>query len=133
MGFEEDLKVGEKCEKCVKKLFESKGFQVDKNNCPTTYKEFDLYIGNVKKDDFYTIEIKADFASMYTNNVAIEQKSLENSKADYFIYIIPKVYMINTLRLRQLRENYKTVMGGDYNEPITLVPIKDFIKECKKL
>jgi hypothetical protein len=76
------------------------------------------------------VEVKTDFESLYTENICIEQKSLDRN-TPYFAYVLPEVYLISLPKLKILSRMGREVTGGDYNYRLSLIPKETFIKESK--
>lgn len=86
--------IGNKGELLVKEFFEKYGYEVDK----VGKADRELYDLTIKKNDVKrTVEIKYDFKSLFTGNLAIEfynSHSVKNSGinisgADFWIYVVP--------------------------------------------
>jgi hypothetical protein len=75
---------------------------------------------------FY-IEVKTDFISAYSGNIALEHDSLWKSGSDWFLYALPTFYAAPLPQLKQLAKDENIVQGGDFYRAITLVPKDKFI------
>lgn len=78
----------------------------------------------------FSLEVKTDFASLYTGNVCIEPQTLEHTKADFFAFLLPHLVIKSTADVRNLyNEYYPTGKdGGDQHKRLALVPKDIFIK-----
>lgn len=131
--FRRDLRLGQEVEQEVAALLEARGYFVEYNNSEDLeiLREWDLRI--TKGDRIETVEVKADFMSSKTGNVAIEIKCIENSKAGLFIYKLDNEFWYTTTAIMQSFKG-REVWGGDNNKTkLRLVKKQEFIKKCKQL
>ena len=130
MSFETDLQTWGKIEDYVIKLLNKKGWEAWKNTT-NDLKMCDIF---AKKDGVtHKIEVKTDMESLFTGNVALEQRAIALSSSHYFFYVIPKVYAVTMEQIGGFIKEYPMTRGGDFMDLITLVPMKDFAKKGKLL
>lgn len=92
--------------------------------------DYDVYAGPQGQETFF--EAKLDWASAFTGNIFVEEKSLRNSKADKFIYGRLLLNVFDRLRLLEMYEArehgvhlFRHVVGGDQaNNRGMLLPYK---------
>jgi len=74
------------------------------------------------------IEVKTDFESVATGNVAIEPQTLGHTRAQYFLYFLPKGFLVPTATLKTLYTQYRDTGkdGGDQNRRLALIPKETF-------
>lgn len=127
--FHANLDEAKRAELAVVQMFKRAGREAWLNN--GNNKACDVYLkgqmGNIP------LEVKTDWESIATGNVAIEPQTLNHTSSEYFIYLLPKPYIITTNELRQLYNLYPKTKGGDQSMPLALVPKTDFYKSAKEL
>jgi hypothetical protein len=101
--FQKDLKAGQAKESELGTLLESKGVKVEYNISTNLdeLRKYDLKYQINNKE--IKIEVKADFSSSSTGNIAVELKCIRLSEANYFAYYIPQddsFYFVPTITLR---------------------------------
>ncbi len=148
MAFKRDLQFGKQGEKEVIQVFRRNGFELVNNTASKKLKDYDL-IGKVGKKNF-TLEIKYDWLSERTGNLAIEYHNsskdepsgIDATKADIWIQIIndkdyKTVWAINVLKLRQYIKANKPLRvvtkAGDGNAELYLYKDFDILKEFTRL
>lgn len=125
MTFAKDLVSGTKGEKLVCDFLTSCGYIVLFNKCKEKRSHYDIYI----EKPLTTFEVKFDFKSSLTGNIAIERynpvskkvSGIDISEADYWVYIvyenkIPILHFckrVNLLSFIDYIDPYKKVTGGD--------------------
>ena len=87
-----------------------------------------------------TYECKRDRLAKETGNVACEHKALLHSEADFVVYMLdgdPNLYQVGRQTLiDRLTENWtgqrkwKVLRGGEYQDWMTLVQVREFISLC---
>ena len=89
-----------------------------------------------------TIEVKTDFMWNKTGFVAIEWKAMRDSKSDYVSYFIGDSFWEQTRHQLILLVWYDQthahkwkhgVSMGDFHNLGTLIPVHDFIEQCRSL
>ena len=125
--FEANLIEASRAELAITELLKRQGYNAWLN--PKKNGDCDVYFIS---DRQYGVEVKTDFASMYTGNVAIEPQTLEHTKADYFAFVIPEVQFIATADVRNFYTDYMQTgkNGGDQNKRLALIP-KDILLNRK--
>ena len=127
--FNANLDEAKKAELAVVQMFKRAGREAWLNGGDN--RACDVYLkgasGNIP------IEVKADWLSLATGNVCIEPQTLEHTKAEFFIYLLPRPYILETPKLRALYSQYKKVEGGDQGKPLALVPKEQFYLHTKEL
>jgi hypothetical protein len=132
-NFKKDIILGEEGEEFIKEFLIKKGFVFisdNKNN------NFDLIMSY--KDREFKYEIKTDVLLSKENdtgNLVVEFESrnkpsgISITKADYFVYFIPKLGEIWNIRVDKLKKlinknNFKKVVGGDVGSNTKMYLIK---------
>jgi len=87
-----------------------------------------------------TYECKRDRLTRKTGNVAVEHKTLLNSQADFIVYMIDGkdgLFQIGRETLiALLKDNWSgerrwpIVRGGEFQDWMTLIPVREFIGFC---
>jgi len=127
-NFEKDLKDGEKYEKLFGQYLEKKGYKIEYSE--GNFKDFDILAQ--KDKDMITYEIKKDFITATTGNLAVEYKcngklsGLAATKAEYYVIIDEKY--INIFRTKEFKEWigmnkkwFKIVKGGDNKKAFNIL------------
>jgi hypothetical protein len=127
--FQHNLEESQRAEHAIVEMLKRAGRQAWLNAGDN--KDCDVYLkgasGNIP------IEVKADWLSLATGNVCIEPQTLEHTKAEFFIYLLPRPYILETSKLRALYSQYQKVEGGDQGKPLALVPREQFYLHTKEL
>lgn len=140
MPFIKDLKDGENAENELVGLLNDWGWSCGKNSATSiTEKRFyDIWIQRPllklqkkTRRPVFCLEVKFDRKVRDTKNVYFEHETVENSRADYFVYKLDsdnQYYMAAIEMVRSIIDNphFKQVKGGDSWGPGTLVPIETF-------
>jgi hypothetical protein len=126
MGFNNDLKFGQKYEKLSLEYFEYKKVDFPKGK----FKPYDFIL-----DDNIKVEVKSDRLGYKTGNIAIEyycgdkESGITSTEANYWMYFIiypDKVdcYKFPISDLRELIKDCRKVRGGDgWRSHMRLLPI----------
>lgn len=124
--FQQNLEEVRRADLAVVELFKKRGNQACLNSARN-------YAGMAKGDVIANglyIENKVDWESLYTQNICIEQKSLDRQN-DWFGYIIPQYYLISRPKLKYLTSTARQTTGGDSNYKLFLIPKVEFISEAQ--
>jgi hypothetical protein len=135
MGFNRDFSLGKKGEKIVQQIFKKNNLEIEFNNDKTKLGDYDAFgkIGTKK----FSIEIKYDWLSQKTNNLAIEyynsskdeKSGIDGTKANLWCHIIldqgnPTAWMASVKKLREfIKKNkpWKVIeKAGDGNSSLYL-------------
>ena len=86
----------------------------------------------------FLIEVKLDRKWKETGNVALESKALLHSSSDYVFYKLKGIKGLRkltlALALKLIRSGkYRAVTGGDFNDLLTLIPLRAFIELTEAL
>jgi hypothetical protein len=118
MAFKRDFSLGKQGEKLVKKIFEKNNIEFELNTDKKKLSDFDASgkIGNKK----FSIEIKYDWLSQKTNNLAIEfynskkeeKSGIDGTKATLWCHIIldqgnPTAWLTSVKALKNFIKNNK--------------------------
>lgn len=109
--FQSDLVAGQAIEKKLGDTLIQKGIKVVYNNSTQLdeLRKYDLKIYN--KDKEIKIEVKADFMSSVTGNIAVELNCINKSESKYFAYYIPHKDSFYFIKTSILTSKYR---NGDY-------------------
>lgn len=100
--FHANLDEAKRAELAVVQMFKRAGREAWLNSGDN--KACDVYLkGSAGK---IPLEVKTDWESMATGNVAIEPQTLNHTSAEYFIYLLPKVFILPTGELKRLYNEY---------------------------
>lgn len=139
MSFSEDLTISEASVARAKAALERKNplFRAA-TFCTGKYKAADILLT-------YAVEVKEDFKSVETGNLAIEVEcygepsGITASLANVWVIVIPSgphngLWMVRLDRLRAAVENIKAIPAGDSKAArIKLLPIGSFIRIATRL
>ena len=134
--FKDDLLAGKTVEEEVAKILRDLGYTVRFNGSPdiNILKLWDLKA--IKNGVETLLEVKADFKSKVTGNVAIEERCVLESEAKYFVYKLGEEfwYTLRSNLLYELNREGKFIWGGDGNRArLKLVKVEEFKKYSKLL
>lgn len=123
--FKANLLEAERAELAMVEYLKKKGYNAWLN--PEKNGDCDIYYQTPQRQ--FSLEVKTDFASLYTGNVCIEPQTLEHTKADWFVYLIPQVKFYTTAEIRNLHYEYyeSGKDGGDQHKRLALVPKDIFL------
>jgi len=137
MSFSQDYKKGSKGEQLLIDFLAKSGFEAFLNKDMSKKSFFDVYF----EQPFISFEVKFDFKSSITGNIAIEYynpvsnniSGIAVSKADYIVYIVyikkvPILYFArrkDLIRFMDEVKPFKNVCGGDNNNSYMLLYKKD--------
>lgn len=133
--FQKDLVVGQTNEQLVNNILTKKGYTVEPNTS-TIYNElckWDLQVTG-KTGNVIQLEVKQDFKSQYTNNVAIEKICVNNTTSDYFVYNLGwrGIYIISTEMIKYLLTDnipgFYTYGGDNDNSFMKIITVDIFIQ-----
>jgi hypothetical protein len=123
--FKSDLKRSQAIEDKLCDIIIKAGFKASTTQDKGHYSGYDLII-----NDKTTIELKVDYESELTGNIAVEVSKVINGKeqksglsitsADYYVYHLPNepniFYFIQTNKLKVIKDKaFNMVRGGDNN------------------
>lgn len=138
--FQKDLIVGQTNEQLISNILTKKGYKVEPNTSKI-YEElqkWDLQITG-KTNNVIQLEVKQDFKSQYTNNVAIELKCVNNTTSDFFVYNIGYrgIYIIHIEKLKYLLTDnipgFFTYGGDNNNSYMKIISADTFIQNSTVL
>jgi hypothetical protein len=135
MGFKRDFSLGKQGEKLVEKIFQKNNVEFNLNTDKEKLKDYDA-LSKIGKKKF-TIEIKFDWLSQKTGNLAIEyfnsakgeKSGIDGTKADIWIHIIldqdnPTAWATSVKKLKDFIKNNKpwkvVERAGDGNASLYL-------------
>ena len=123
--FHLNLEEASRAEVAMVRYLEKQGYKAWLNG----EKNGDCDIYCEKNGRTHKLEVKTDFASIHTGNVCIEPQTLERTKADWFVYLIPQVKFLTTAEIRNLHYEYyeSGKDGGDQHKRLALVPKDIFL------
>jgi hypothetical protein len=82
-----------------------------------------------------TIEVKTDLMASKTGNFALELEALDHSKADLLAIVTENPRTVYFTPLKVVRDFahqwHRTVRGGEFSQPMALVPRSIFIDRLK--
>lgn len=126
-AFLNDRERGREGQHYVADLLRSKGYPLEEVE-DGYFPDFDL-----KLTTGTTIEVKHDFRSSETGNLALELEALFHSKANILAIVTENprtVYLAPLQPVLQLANEWpRKVRGGEFNSLMALVPIKTFIEK----
>ena len=81
------------------------------------------------------VEVKTQYATARTGNVALEHQSIKTHSAPYTIHLVPYFYLIKREDELELIQVYPPVPGGDDGRRQSLIPLDspDFKEKFKLL
>lgn len=137
-----DIVVGGDGELLVKRILENKlhftNIEINTSKNYRTLKAYDITAVNKNGQKVY-FEVKNDFKSVKTGNIAIEfecnglPSGINSTTSDFCVYIgLNEVYIIKTKKLREIIDRklyFRTVSGGDGNLAKMYLFKKSVIKE----
>lgn len=123
--FQANLVEASRAEVAIVSYLEKQGYKAWLN--PEKNGDCDVYVNIQGKT--YLVEVKTDFASIHTGNIAVEPQTLEHTKSHYFAYLIPQVKFIPTADVRNLYFEYyqSGKNGGDQGKRQALIPKSRFL------
>lgn len=126
--FKTDLKRGSEGQNYVRDLIRSWGQTV--TEAPNRYwPDWDLKVNDC------TVEVKHDILACKTGRICLELEALDHSKADLLAIVTENPRTVYFTPLSVVRDFahqwYKTVKGGEFNQPMALVPRSIFINRLK--
>lgn len=123
--FHANLEEASRAEVSMVKYLEKQGYKAWLN--PEKNGDCDIYF--IKDGRQLSLEVKTDYHSIVSDLVAIEPQTLEHTKADWFVYLIPQVKFYTTAEIRNLHYEYyeSGKNGGDQNKRLALVPKDKFL------
>lgn len=77
------------------------------------------------------VEVKTGYESMYTGNIAIEQKTLDHTRSQYFVYVLPQAYVLSRPKLKILASMSRPITGGDSQYQLYLPTKAQFMQEAQ--
>jgi len=142
--FKTDLERSQTIERRLCDIITQTGYKAETTQDKGNYSGYDIIINNRK-----TIELKVDYESKRTGNIAVEvskvindeeQKSgLSITTADYYVYHLPdepnNFYFILTKNLKAIKDKaFRMVRGGDNNAVwLRLYRKEVFLPYCMKI
>lgn len=131
-NFYRDLNKSYKYEKLTERLFRYISKHPIKDVIYNNDYKYDLHI-NLMNNKSYYIEVKADFKSKLTGNICFEINSLQKSEANIFVYYLYTdncvyAYIFNRYQINKMIEMGIKIKGGDYNQPLSILSIKNIDK-----
>lgn len=128
LQFEIDKIRGEEGQSYVRDLIRSWGQTVEEA-ADKWFPNWDLRVNSK------TIEVKFDILASKTGNVALELEALDHSKADILAIVTENprtVYFTELPKVRQFAHQWhKFVRGGEFGQPLALIPRSIFIDRLK--
>jgi hypothetical protein len=89
--FEEDLKIGQIYEKKVGEIYLKKGFEVEYNESGDYVQLCQHDLKLTKNEKSWTVEVKMDDRTQYTNRVAFDIATIFHSTANVWVFVLTKI------------------------------------------
>jgi hypothetical protein len=124
--FHANLIEAERVEHAGIKLMQSRGHQAWKNTLDQNWGDYWVRVDEGKP---ILVEHKTDYESLYTRNVCVEPDTLNYTRSQYFLYVLPEAYIIPTPQLKMLYREWKDFgkQGGDQGRQLALIPKDTFL------